>query len=199
MREQENVSQVAELKPDWMGFIFDKNSPRYFLNAKNKADLKNISPAIKTVGGFVNEDVNEIRKKVEQYQLKAVQLHGEEPPEFCQQIQQSGVSVIKAFRVNEYFDFTVTERYTPHVDYFLFDTKGRQPGGTGIRFNWQLLEGKRFAKPFLLSGGISSEYMEEIKSFHHPDFIGIDINSKFEISPGLKDVTLIRTFLKNIF
>lgn len=198
MREQENVNQVTELKPDFMGFIFDKNSPRYFFNAKEKADIKNISSAIQTVGVFVNEDVNEIMKRVEQYQLKAVQLHGEETPQQCKQLQESGVSVIKVFRVNEDFDFSVTENYSPLVDYFLFDTKGKTPGGTGIRFNWKLLEGKRFPKPFLLSGGIAPEHTEEIKSFHHPDFIGFDINSKFETAPGLKDVTLIHTFLKNI-
>lgn len=198
MREQGNVNQVTELKPDFMGFVFDKNSPRYFPKAQNPTDIKSISKEIKTVGVFVNEEVGNIIKTINQYQLSSVQLHGEETPEQCKQLQESGVSVIKAFRVNKDFDFGVTEKYSPLVDFFLFDTKGKTQGGTGVRFNWELLNGKRFSKPFLLSGGIAPEHTEELKLFHHPDFAGIDINSKFEISPGLKDVTRIRSFIKAI-
>src|SRR5688572_29103647 len=198
LREQRNVSELAELHPQWMGFIFTLTSPRYFNAAKEPAYLKSLPGSIKKVGVFVNETPEIVKSTVQQHNLNAIQLHGSETPEYCASLQSSGIEIIKAFSVDDDFDFGITESYSPFVDYFLFDTKGKQAGGNGIAFNWNILNGKHFSKPFLLSGGISPEHAEAIKNFFHPDCIGIDINSRFEISPGLKDVSAIRLFLQQI-
>ena len=198
LREQQNVSDLSELHPQWMGFIFTSTSTRYFNAAKEPADLKSLPPSIKKVGVFVNETLENVRATVQQHGLNMIQLHGNETPEYCATLHSDGIEIIKAFSVDGNFDFTTTEAYTSAVDYFLFDTKGPQFGGNGIAFNWDLLNGKRFAKPFLLSGGISPNHVDAIKNFKHPDCIGIDINSRFEISPGMKDVNAIRLFLQQI-
>ena len=198
LREQQNISDLAELHPQWMGFIFAPTSPRYFHAVKEPADLKSLPSSIKKVGVFVNETLEAVKNTVQQHNLNAIQLHGNETPEYCASLQSPGIEIIKAFSLDDNFDFSITESYAPFVDYFLFDTKGKQAGGNGIAFNWNILNGKRFAKPFLLSGGISPDHAEAIKNFSHPDCIGIDINSRFEISPGLKDVSAIRLFLQQI-
>lgn len=198
LREKQNVADLASLNPQWMGFIFAPSSPRYFYSAEEQADLKSIPSSIKKVGVFVNETAEKVKETIQQHALNAIQLHGSETPEYCSALKSEGVEIIKAFNVNEDFDFSSTEEYSSVVDYFLFDTKGEQAGGNGIAFNWNLLNGKRFSKPFLLSGGISLAHAEAIKNFSHPDCIGIDINSRFEISPGLKDVNAIRLFLQQI-
>jgi phosphoribosylanthranilate isomerase len=198
LREQQNISDLAELHPQWMGFIFAETSPRYFNAAKDPADLLSLPSSITKVGVFVNETPEVIKYTVAQHSLNAVQLHGSETPEYCSSLQSPDIEIIKAFSVDDAFDFSSTEAYAPFVDYFLFDTKGKQAGGNGIAFNWNILNGKRFAKPFLLSGGISPEHAEAVNNFSHPDCIGIDINSRFEISPGLKDVSAIRSFLQQI-
>lgn len=181
-----------------MGFIFASTSPRYFRSAKEPADLKSLPSSIKKVGVFVNETSDRVKEITQQHNLNAIQLHGYETPEYCASLQSLGIEIIKAFSVDDDFDFSIIETYTPFVDYFLLDTKGKQAGGNGIAFDWNILNGKRFSKPFLLSGGISSEHAEAIKNFSHPDCIGIDINSRFEISPGVKDVNAIRLFLQQI-
>ena len=198
LREQQNIRELSELHPQWMGFIFTPTSPRYFNAAKEPADLKSLPSSIKKVGVFVNETLESVRATVQQHGLNMIQLHGNETPEYCASLKSDGKEIIKAFSVDGNFDFATTEAYAPAVDYFLFDTKGEQFGGNGIAFNWTLLNDKRFAKPFLLSGGISPEHAEAIKNFSHPDCIGIDINSRFEISPGTKDVNAIRLFLQQI-
>ena len=198
LREQQNISDISELHPEWMGFIFSPTSPRYFNAAKEPADLKSLPVSIKKVGVFVNETLENVRATVQQHGLNMIQLHGNETPEYCASLKSDGIEIIKAFSIDSNFDFTSTEAYASAVDYFLFDTKGPQFGGNGIAFNWDLLKGKRFAKPFLLSGGISPNHADAIKNFSHPDCIGIDINSRFEISPGIKDVNAIRLFLQQI-
>lgn len=198
LRQQQNVTELVSLAPDWMGFIFSPNSPRYFNSAKESADIKSLPASIKKVGVFVNETLELVKSTIQQHGLDAIQLHGSETPEYCASLQSSDIEIIKAFSVDDNFDFSITETYSPFVDYFLFDTKGKQAGGNGIAFNWNILKDKRFAKPFLLSGGISPEHADAIKNFSHPDCIGIDINSRFEISPGMKDVALIRSFLQKI-
>jgi phosphoribosylanthranilate isomerase len=198
LREEQNIWDLAELNPQWMGFIFTPTSPRYFNAAKQRADLKRLPSSIKKVGVFVNETPEVVKSTVHQHNINSFQLHGNETPEYCASLQSTDIEIIKAFSIDDSFDFSITETYALFIDYFLFDTKGKQAGGNGIAFNWNILNGKRFSKPFLLSGGISPEHAEAIKNFSHPDCIGIDINSRFEISPGLKDVSAIRSFLQNI-
>ncbi|MES2619606.1 MAG: phosphoribosylanthranilate isomerase [Bacteroidota bacterium] len=194
LREQQNITELSALHPQWMGFIFTPTSPRYFSAAKQPADLKSLPRSIKKVGVFVNETLENVRATVQQHGLNMIQLHGNETPEYCASLKSDGIEIIKAFSVDDNFDFATTEAYASAIDYFLFDTKGPQFGGNGIAFNWNLLKGKRF----LLSGGISPNHVEAIKNFSHPDCIGIDINSRFEISPGIKDVNAIRLFLQHI-
>lgn len=198
LRENENVKAIAALKPQWMGFIFHSASPRYFLNAKNQTDLLSIPSSIKKVGVFVNASADEINRVQELYNLDYVQLHGDESVDFCKQLHINGIKIIKAFRINEEFDFTIAGSYSPFVEHFLFDASGKEYGGNGIVFNWDLLKNKRFSKPFLLSGGIGMEQVVALKSFPHPDVIGVDINSRFEISPGFKDVAGIQLFQQQI-
>jgi phosphoribosylanthranilate isomerase len=198
LREQQNTLELAELHPEWMGFIFVETSPRYFLNATEPVNLKSLPKAINKVGVFVDGTIENVRSIVQQHGLDMVQLHGDESPEYCAMLQSHNLKVIKAFNIDAQFEPLTTEAYTPFVDYFLFDTKGLQPGGNGVAFNWNLLHDKRFSKPFLLSGGISPNHADVLKQFKHPDCIGIDINSRFESAPGVKDVSLIRSFLQQI-
>src|SRR6476620_2456540 len=124
LREKQNVADLASLNPQWMGFIFAPTSPRYFNSAKEPADLKSLPSSIKKVGVFVNETPEVVKETIQQHNLNAIQLHGNETPEYCASLQSPGIEIIKAFNVDEDFDFSVTESYAPLVDYFLFDTKG---------------------------------------------------------------------------
>jgi len=198
LREDENVKAVAALKPQWMGFIFAASSPRYFLSAKDPAKLLNIDDSISKVGVFVNEEESEVVQLQETYQLDYVQLHGDESVEMCRSLKERDTAVIKVFRVHDKFDFSIVESFTPYVELFLFDTAGKLYGGNGLRFNWDLLTGKRFSRQFLLSGGIGPEDAELVKSFQHPDMIGVDVNSHFETSPGVKDVAALKLFQQQI-
>lgn len=198
LREERNVQQLVGLNPDFMGFIFYPGSPRYFYDARNKADIFAIPTNIKTVGVFVNPTVNEVLNEVQRHNLKLIQLHGNESVEYCKQLHEKGVQIIKAFGITETFDFAQVNGYAEYVEYFLFDTKGKEFGGNGTSFNWSLLEGKEFAKPFLLSGGIGSRDADVVAAFKHPQLVGIDINSRFEITAGLKDVPLIELFMHKL-
>lgn len=198
LREDENVKAIAALRPQWMGFIFSPASPRYFLAANKKASLGELEPAIKRVGIFVNEGLEEILRLNKLYKFDYVQLHGNEGVDFCRQLQQHGIAIIKAFRIDNNFDFSKVNGFAPYVELFLFDTAGKRYGGNGVQFNWELLNDKRFSKPFLLSGGIGPEDAKHVKLFRHPDMIGVDVNSRFEISPGLKNVEALKLFQQQI-
>lgn len=197
MREPENIEKVAQLGVDMMGFIFYPKSPRFASQsvARTAAD-KNVC----RVGVFVNESVELISDKILQFDLDAVQLHGNESRELCEQLhEQNGLlKVIKAISVSTVRDIQKYKEYVGAVDYFLFDTKCKTVGGSGQQFDWQVLENYDGDVPFILSGGIGPEDVERIRNFHHPKCIGIDLNSKFEMEPGLKDVEKLKTFLENI-
>jgi len=156
-----------------------------------------IPPSVKTVGVFVNQTIEEIAEKANNHTLDFVQLHGNETPEFCEKLATKNIKIIKAFSVDENFDFSATKPFEKGVSLFLFDTKGNNYGGNGIKFNWELLQNYTGKTPFLLSGGISKNDSEEIKKFKHPAFLGIDINSGFELEPGLKNIKEIKEF-KNL-
>jgi len=195
MKQAANIAEVADLHPDYLGFIFYPKSPR--LISEVSAELiKYIPNEIKTVGVFVNEDIKEVKLKIAKHQLKAVQLHGTESVEYCAEIKTLGIEVIKAFGVHPDFDFEQLEPYIPVVDYFLFDTQTPAHGGSGNVFDWQLLEKYQLDKPYFLSGGIGLEHAQQIKTIQDPRLYAIDVNSKFELEPGLKDVERLKEFFK---
>lgn len=195
MRNSENIAGLLNLKPDFIGFIFYDKSKRFVANFPQIE----IPEGIKKVGVFVNETIDEVLKKVVDYQLDCVQLHGNESIEYCQILRHSELvsesfEIIKAFSVDDEFDFSKINKYQRDCDYFLFDTKGKNHGGNGIKFNWELLQKYSGKTPFLLSGGITKNEVEEIKKLKHPAFFGIDINSGFELEPGLKNIKEIKEF-----
>ena len=197
MREPENIEKVAQLGVDMMGFIFYPKSPRF---ASQSVDRTTADKNVCRVGVFVNESVELISDKIQLFDLDAVQLHGNESRELCEQLhEQNGLlKVIKAISVSTAGDIQKYKEYVGAVDYFLFDTKCKTVGGSGQQFDWQVLENYDGDVPFILSGGIGPEDVERISNFHHPKCIGIDLNSKFEMEPGLKDVEMLKTFLENI-
>ena len=196
MKYKENMEQVAELKPDYMGFIFYAPSKRY---VSGDAQIPVLPPEIKKVGVFVNADADDIIDKISRYSLDCIQLHGSEPPYFCRQMQRI-TCIIKAFGIDEHFDFHVLDAYKDTCNYFLFDTKTKEHGGSGQQFNWKLLENYQGTVPFFLSGGLDLEAVKEIKALEekNPLLHGIDVNSKFEISPGLKDIDKLQQLINEI-
>ncbi len=194
--EMKQLQQLDGLDIDFAGLIFYKDSPRYIGDKIDKAALKRADLDIRKVGVFVNPEMIEVLDAIDEYGLDAVQLHGEENPEICEDIN-SEVEVIKAFRITEGMDVDkLVASYDSVCDYYLFDTGGLKEsiGGTGKQFDWNLLTRAKIEKPFFLSGGISVEDAARIKAFKHPDLFGVDINSRFELSPGLKDMKLVLQF-----
>ena len=186
MKFLENITDVSALLPDYLGFIFYKKSARYF-----DGTIPTLPKSIKKVGVFVNETEANILLQINKHQLDLVQLHGNEPPELCQNLKKQNVTVIKVFSVDDDFDFNVLTKYNAVCDYFLFDTKGKLHGGNGETFNWDILKKYKSKKPLFLSGGIGLHEIEQIKQLQLPIF-AIDINSKFEIEPGLKNTDLLK-------
>ena len=189
MKYSENILEVSQLLPDYLGFIFYEKSSRFF-----DGEIPEISESVKKVGVFVNATLEEIKSKIKKYDLDLIQLHGNETPEFCSNLKQESIEIIKVFSVDDDFDFKILEAYENVCDYFLFDTKGKLHGGNGFTFNWQILEKYKSKKPLFLSGGIGIEEIAKIKTLNLPIF-AIDVNSKFEMEPGLKNVQLCRDAL----
>ncbi len=182
--EQDQLDQISEFV-DMTGMIFYPRSPRFLAkyiesNASNR------------VGVFVNETEEAIRKIADEHKLDVLQLHGSESPSLCAALR-ADFKVIKAFGIGEAFNFEVLNDYR-NVDHFLFDTQTKDHGGSGRQFNWQLLDKYALDIPFLLSGGIGPEHISEVMNFSHPRFAGIDLNSKFEIQPGIKDIQKLKDF-----
>ncbi len=198
MRNPDNISGIASALPDFIGFIFYPKSKRFVGTELHVETLKAIPESVKKVGVFVDEFPEEVIEICKKLNLEVAQLHGNESPEYCRQIQKSGLMVFKALSVDEQFDFSGLKAYSGVCDYFLFDTKGNVPGGTGQKFNWQLLEKYNGDVPFFLSGGIGPDDLEAIRHFMHPRWRGIDINSGFEIEPALKDVEKVKNFIFEI-
>ncbi|WP_298368058.1 phosphoribosylanthranilate isomerase [uncultured Lutibacter sp.] len=197
MRDAENISELIKLEPDYIGFIFYSKSKRFVTNFPKIE----IPSKIKKVGVFVNESIDEVIEIAEENKLEAIQLHGKESPEYVEELRVlliREVEIFKAFSLDENFDFTKTEAYQKVCDYLLFDTKGKDYGGNGVKFNWQVLDNYNGETPFLLSGGISKVDAEEIKKISHSAFAGVDINSGFEIKPALKNIANIKEFKQNL-
>lgn len=192
MKDAENIANLTKLPIDYMGFIFYSKSPRFVDKTLDISKYKEIDK----VGVFVNADKDYIKNKINDYALNAIQLHGNETPDFCKEFEN--ITVIKAFSIANEKDFEATSDFEHCCNYFLFDTKTTQYGGSGQKFNWDILEYYKGARPFFLSGGISAEDVEEIKKINHPRLYALDLNSKFEIEPGLKDINKLEKFINDI-
>jgi phosphoribosylanthranilate isomerase len=195
MKYPENIINVGALLPDYMGFIFWEKSARYC-----NGTIPELIQTIKKVGVFVNESVENIIEKIDKHNLQAVQLHGQESVEFCEELKNSiskKIEIIKVFSVGDDFDFNVLEPFENVCDYFLFDTKGKLPGGNGTTFDWEILKKYKSKKPFFLSGGIGIDEITAIKNLNLPVY-AIDVNSKFEIEPGLKNKNLLSNFKRKL-
>lgn len=202
MKYQDNIETIAGLQPDYLGFIFYEKTPRHF-----DTKIPEIPEHIKKTGVFVNAEINTIVKKVNEFKLDAVQLHGEEAPYFCSILKSTSlisrpIEIIKVFSVKEGFNFEVLEPFENVCDYYLFDTKGKLPGGNGYTFDWSLLNDYPSTKPFFLSGGIGVDQMDAIKKFKDSNAskycYAIDVNSKFETEPGLKNSSILREFINKL-
>jgi phosphoribosylanthranilate isomerase len=222
MKYQENITQVADLQPDYLGFIFYEKSARNF-----DSIIPQLPKSIKKVGVFVNADIDDVINKIETHNLQAVQLHGEENSEFCEALKRhyekqsnevissnetdchdfekksnndNYIEIIKVFSIKNEFNFDVLKPYEDVCDYYLFDTKGKFPGGNGYTFNWNVLNNYPSTKPYFLSGGIGINEIENIKAFQKSEAskycYAIDVNSKFEIEPGLKNISILKEFKK---
>ncbi|UAM97040.1 phosphoribosylanthranilate isomerase [Polaribacter litorisediminis] len=217
MKYVENIQEVAALQPDYLGFIFYEKSKRNF-----EGIIPELPKSIKKTGVFVNEILEIVISLIEEYRLDAVQLHGDESVEYILKlkayIQQAAldaasqkkkskhwqpfkkVEIIKVFGIKDAFDFNVLKPYLEVVDYFLFDTKGKDRGGNGIQFDWKVLEKYPFEKPFFLSGGIGLEDIERIQIVLNSNLpiYALDVNSKFESNPGVKKIEELKEFKNNV-
>lgn len=193
MKYQDNIEQVAALHPDYLGFIFYDKSARCF-----DSEITNLPKSIKKVGVFVDTDLKEVIQTIKKHNLQAVQLHGNETPEYCKTLKTEDIEIIKVFSIKNEFNFEVLKPYESVCDYYLFDTKGKLPGGNGYTFNWNVLYTYPSTKPFFLSGGIGLNEIEKIKEFQQSETskycYAIDVNSKFEIEPGLKNIKKLNEF-----
>ena len=198
MCEAGNLAAIANLDPDFLGFIFFEKSKRAMHDTLDPAQVRSLPPGIRKVGVFVDADLAELQASTCQYQLDYVQLHGHESPAYCQQAQAVGLRVLKAFAVDAAFDFGQLAAYEPFCDFFLFDTKGELPGGNGRAFDWSVLAGYTGAVPFLLSGGLGPANANQLLQFRHPQLCGFDFNSQLETAPGLKDVDATRQLLARL-
>jgi phosphoribosylanthranilate isomerase len=198
LRESQNIIEVAALHPDMMGFILYPASPRYAGLTMDHETLQNISPTIIKTGVFVNDDFKTIIESVEKFSLDCVQLHGAETPDLCFQLKGKGLRVIKTFNITVSYNFNKCSDYIPVTDYFLFDTAVAGFGGSGYKFDWQELNNYNLEHPFILSGGISSDDISKLTEVKNPSFSGIDLNSRFEIRPGLKDFETLKNFISKI-
>ena len=224
MRDARNIREVSQLGVDMIGMIFYPKSPRYVEMQSSHAGIipdyakedigvsdssenssKDSSKTPARVGVFVDDMVQNIVTRVVNYHLDYVQLHGNEPREMCENLRSTldpdirpGIKIIKAISVSDASDIQKYKEYVGAVDLFLFDTKCKTVGGSGRQFDWQVLEQYDGEVPFLLSGGIGPEDASRLHAFHHPKCIGIDLNSRFEIEPGVKDVEKLKGFLNEI-
>jgi len=195
MREAENIREVERLGVDMMGFIFWPKSSRYV-----RVIPSYLPQRAKRVGVFVDEDLELVKRLADDYALDCIQLHGHESPQYCNLLRER--TVIKAFNIGTVADLALTDAYQGAADSFLFDTKGKAVGGNGEKFDWSVLHSYRGETPFLLSGGIGPEDAARVKAFTASAAlkrcIGIDLNSRFETAPGIKDVNKLKSFIESL-
>jgi len=197
MKYQDNIEHVAALQPDYLGFIFYEKSARHF----DSVSIPELPKSTIKTGVFVDADLEFVLDKITIHNLQAVQLHGKESPEYCKKLSSKSVEIIKVFSIKDEFNFDALKPYEDVCDYYLFDTKGKLPGGNGYTFDWNILSNYPSTKPFFLSGGIGLNEVENIKQFVNSKAstycYALDVNSKFEIEPGLKDISILKEF-KNV-
>jgi len=191
IKSGKNFNEIASLDINWIGLNFYSKSKRFV-----EENINFQESTIVKVGVFVNAEIEFVKEKIANYNLDFIQLHGNETKYYCQSVK-SFSKVIKVFSIDEEFDFNTTSDYD-FCDYFLFDTKCKEYGGSGKKFNWIKINQYKGPVPFLLAGGIGPDDVKRIHNISHPKLIGIDINSKFEIKPGLKDATKIHSFITNL-
>lgn len=196
LRHPDNIREVLALHPDYIGFIFHPTSKR-FVGSLDAGWVAGLSGA-KKIGVFVDADIDDVRTAVGQYQFQAVQLHGGESPSYCAKLKDLGVEIIKVFGIGKQMDWAVVAGYEAVADYYLFDTRSDQHGGTGVRFDWTLLDGYRSTKPFFLSGGLSAENIREVLRLGDSRLYALDLNSRFETEPGMKNIELLKRTLQTI-
>ena len=198
MKEPENISQVIQFLPDYIGFIFYERSPRYAGSHLIKIREAVIPDTIQKVGVFVNDDLKKILQIREILPFHVVQLHGNESVTLCEELRRESLEIVKVFSVGEDFEFEVMKPYIDHVDYFLLDTMGKYYGGNSIPFNWKLIDKYPYQKPFFLGGGVGSDNVHEIQHIRNPFLYAVDANSKLEASPGYKDMDKVKLFRKQL-
>jgi phosphoribosylanthranilate isomerase len=198
MRNPDNVKEIAEAKPDFMGFIYYRGSKRYVGDEVDDSLFAKVPPGIVRTGVFLNEDNKTILNISNRSGMEAIQLHGNESPPACMELKSSGLTVVKTFSVGGDFNFKDLEEYISACDYFLFDTKTPLHGGSGRKFDWRRLAEYSIDKPFFLSGGIGPEDVDAVKSVVNRGLYAVDINSRFEITPGIKDADKVRKFINEI-
>ena len=198
LRDHENIKEVLALEPDFMGFIFYKGSPRFAGNKFTTAIARSLPDSIFKVGVFVNELSHRILQIAAKYSLDYVQLHGDEHVKDCELLKNEGLKVIKAIPVSNQESLRVAEKYDNIVDYLLFDTQSENRGGSGIAFNWDILESYSLNTPYFVSGGLGVSELKLLAEKNYPGYIGVDLNSRFEKSPGIKNVQLLKEGFKYI-
>lgn len=199
MRDSQNIRETAEAGADWIGMIFWPKSPRYI------SSVPAVTGEVKRVGVFVNDSVQNIITATVNYKLDILQLHGTETPTMIRNLRATlvpdiagNLKIIKAISVNSPDDIEACRDYEDCADAFLFDTKCKTVGGSGRQFDWSVLDAYNGRLPFLLSGGIGPDDARRVLEFSHPLMMGIDINSRFETAPGMKDAEAIRHFIEQI-
>lgn len=196
MRDAQNIAELVKVQPDLIGFIFFPESKRFAGDFLKTEIVNGIDSDIEKVGVFVNAEIDQIIKIAELYNFNYLQLHGFETPEFCMQLKQKGFTIIKVFQVSDQLPENLND-YTDCSDFFLFDTKSDSYGGTGKKFDWSVLQDYNGKIPLFLSGGIDLDSVKDIKSINpNLNIYAVDINSRFEIEPGLKDIDKVKEFKK---
>ena len=191
MRDAQNINDLINLGVDYMGMIFYAKSPRFV----DEVPVVIGNKEVKKVGVFVNADEQEIMSTVRKFDLQVVQLHGSEEADLCERLKYQGLEVFKAFGISEEFDFKNVRSFHGVCDMFIFDTKTKAHGGSGKKFDWNKLDEYKGETPFLLSGGITLTDIDEVLEFKHQQYVGVDLNSGFEIEPALKDIVLLKKFV----
>jgi len=192
MRDTQNIYNLIDLGVDYMGMIFYAKSPRYIESLPEIHNYKNV----KKVGVFVNANETEIMDKVREFDLQVVQLHGQEEVNICKNLKYQGLEVFKAFGISDDFDFVNVKSFEDYCDMFIFDTKTKVHGGSGKKYNWSKLDEYKGDTPFLLSGGIGPNDIDEVLKINHQNYAGVDLNSGFELGPALKNIDLLNDFIQ---
>ncbi|WP_257669044.1 phosphoribosylanthranilate isomerase [Parapedobacter tibetensis] len=196
LKYPENIRDILALQPDYIGFIFHPTSKRFIeqLDAEWVAQLQ----GVKKTGVFVNDDIHKVTSSLNQYRFQAVQLHGNEPPAYCAALKDLGVETIKAFGIDNMFNWAQLADYEDVVNYYMFDTQTQKYGGSGKSFDWKLLREYPSDKPFFLSGGISADNIRQALQLNDHRLYALDLNSKFETEPGMKDIELLKKTIQTI-